>query len=141
MNIANKLLKFIYNIAFGIRLCLSWLLKGLLYMLAKTFLIIQPLKFKLSKYTLSQIHKYRLKKIDDEHTRQHLKELADLLDKELNKYRQDIGKQNFYKLKIYIWRSLNNMQLASLTKLYNILFETTENLIPQELNKFVNNVK
>ncbi len=65
----------------------------------------------------------------------HLKELADLLETELNKYQRSMDDQKFSRLKGIIIKSLNKGDLKNLTTLYNILFEIPKNEILSELYK------
>ena len=133
----RTVIRVIYDIAFIIALLIGHLFKGIVYVLSLLGLKLQEVSFGVSKANLKRRQQDEFRRINDRHTKIHLKELADLLETELSKYQQDIDSQKFYRLKGLIKKSLDKGDLKKLTIFYTILFETPKNKVLTELYKLL----
>lgn len=135
----KKLIKIIYNLIFILIVLIKKsfnIIENIIFLLRLKF---QDINFNRSKNNLNLQQKNKFKKINDRHTRIHLKELADMLESELEKYESHMERNKIQKLKRIININLNKENLKNLTILYTILFETPKNRIIEELNKFLSN--
>ncbi len=106
-----------------------------MYIVSQKQLICQKRKFRNFRNNILKSQKDRLKQISDEDTKKHLKELADVLNRELDKYQQNIKQECFYNLKVMIKTDVEDMNLDNLTILYRIFFTTPNSDIVNELKK------
>lgn len=130
-------IKIVYDIVFVFIWLMSHLYKGVTYFISLLTLRFQEVIFKVSKANLRRKQKIEFDKLNDRHTKIHLKELANLLESRLKKYQENIEEKKFYKLKKIIAKCLNQGDLKSLTDLHDILFDTPENEVLAKLDKFI----
>ncbi len=129
--------RIVYGIAFFIFIFISEFRRTQHYILSIIWQIIQRISFKFSKRNVLHKHQNKINRINDENTKKHLRELANVLKEELNKYRKDISPPAFYKLKKLIERNYLNMDLRNLTIAYKVFFETSKASILPELAKLI----
>jgi len=130
-------LRIVYGIAFFIFIFISEFRRTQHYILSMIWQIIQRISFRFSKRNVLHKHQSEINRINNENTKKHLRELANVLKEELNKYRNDINPQDFYKLRKLIERNYLNMDLGNLTIVYKIFFETSKASILPELVKLI----
>lgn len=133
----KALLRVIFDTFFVFILFIGSLFKSILHVISLLGLRLQEANFKISKANLRRRQENEFRRINNRHTRIHLKELADLLEAELIQYQKDISNQDFYRLKGMIARSLNRGDLEKLTKLHTILFEIPKEQVLTKLMKFL----
>jgi hypothetical protein len=121
-------IRLIYNTISIFTLLISYLFKGITYVISMLGLRFQEINFRISKANLKRRQNGEFKRVNDKHTKMHLQELVDLLQTELSNYKQDIDSQNFYKLEGMITRSFNKGDLSGLTMFHTILFEVSAEL-------------
>ena len=95
------------------------------------------IRFRFSKRHILHKHQNEFNRIYEDNTKKHLRELANILKKELKKYRSDINPQELYKLRKLIERNYLNMDLGNLTIVYKVFFETSKADILPELAKLI----
>ena len=130
-------LKIIYGVAFYISICISAFRRSLQYILSITYRIAQWINFRSSRRRILHKHQDEFDRIIAENTREHLRELVNVLKKELNMYRNDISPYDIYKLRRLIERDYRELDLGNLTIVYKIFFETSKTSILPELEKLV----
>jgi hypothetical protein len=130
------LIRIVYDAFFAFSLLVNHFLKSIVYLVSLLNLKLNEMFFGVSKANLKRKQQAEFRRVSDRNTRIHLKELADLLETELNKYQQKIESQKFYKLKTIIARSLDRGDLGTLTSLHEILFDLPSNDILKRLSNF-----
>lgn len=129
--------KFFSNIFFLIFLCIEYIKKSVTYTFSMLKLRIQERAFYSTKKTVLQEQRKELNRINRENTKKNLKELADLLNLELNRYNYDIDEDDINRLKKMIKKSVNEMSLKNLTILYKIFFETPKIDVLNKVDKLL----
>lgn len=135
----ESLLKVTYDTVLFVVLCVSYLLKAIIYLFYLLGLGMQALYFRVSRGSFAYRQQSMFRRMDYEDTRKHWKELVDVLEVELNKYQQKLTTQEFYLARAIIVISLKRTNLKSLIKLHIILCETPKNEVLIELRKFLKN--
>ena len=130
-------LRIIYSLAFFISISISTFRRILQYILSITYRMVQGISFRSSRWSIIHKHQDEFDRIIAENTKKHLRELVNVLKKELNTYRADISPYDLYQLKKLIERDYDEMDLGNLTMVYKIFFETSKASILPELAKLV----
>jgi ferredoxin-fold anticodon binding domain-containing protein len=130
------LTRIISDVFFTFALLINHLLKAIIYLVSLLNLKLQKIFFGVSKANLKRKQQAEFRRVSDRNTRIHLKELADLLEAELNKYQQKLESQKFYKLKTIIAKSLDRGDLDTLTSLHKILFDLPNEDVLRGLSSF-----
>jgi hypothetical protein len=135
----ETLLKVVYGTVFFAILWVGYLAKAIVYLFSLMGLGMQALYFRVSRGGFIYRQRSKFRQMDYEDTRKHWKELVDVLEVELNKYRQELNNQEFYLLRVIIAISFKKTNLRSLTKLHVIICETPKSEVVIELREFLKN--
>ena len=129
-----KILSYIF---FVVILCKEYLTRCVIHVFSMLKLRIQERAFYSTRKTVLDEQRKEFNRINTENTKENLKELANLINSELNKYNHDIDEDDINRLKKMIKRSVNELSLENLTILYNIFFESPKIDILNNLNKLL----